>query len=154
MNQKAEPRFDTNQVTRLTGATTRQLQWWKENGIIRPSMLGHTILYTEPDILTLRIVHNLRKARVSLQTIRRALKNFKHPPEFCFGSEAVWYVAFDGRQFLLSRSLQIHSPTGGDELLLPHLLPRLVKLAAPCTIIRVETSDQVRVFAKPSTFAP
>lgn len=59
-------------VSRETGASNRQLQWWDERGILQPDTIEkHTRLYTKEQLEQVRRLVMLRKAGVSLQEIRR-----------------------------------------------------------------------------------
>lgn len=60
------------QVCRQLPITPRQLQWWDEQGYICPQKrLLHKRLYSPDQVEQLRKMAALRKAGVSLQSIRR-----------------------------------------------------------------------------------
>ena len=46
-NHQAVPRetFSSLEVSRLTGVSLRQLQWWDEQGVVSPVQRGHRRLY-------------------------------------------------------------------------------------------------------------
>jgi uncharacterized protein (DUF433 family) len=67
--------FTADRVRRLTGLTARQIQYWDEQGFIRPSLTkrkgrGRRRLYSFGDLVALKVAAELRKS-FSLQLIRR-----------------------------------------------------------------------------------
>lgn len=73
----AEPvrAFTTHEAERLTGLTTRRLQYWDETDFIRPSIAarrgrGSPRLYSFVDLVQLRVATTLRDT-LSLQALRR-----------------------------------------------------------------------------------
>lgn len=66
--------YSTAQVSRLTGVTLRQLQWWDERRIVRPEMGRNRRSYSEAEVQTIHRIAALRRAGVSLLQVRRCLK--------------------------------------------------------------------------------
>jgi DNA-binding transcriptional MerR regulator len=67
--------FTRQQVTRLTGLSSRQLDYWRKTGLVRPHALtrgGHA-RYAFTDLVILRAARRLLDAGVSLQRIRKCL---------------------------------------------------------------------------------
>lgn len=70
--------FTAHQASRLTGCTPRQLRYWDEIGLIRPSLQqtggrpGVPRLYSFRDLVALRVVKSLLDGGMSLQRVRRA----------------------------------------------------------------------------------
>jgi DNA-binding transcriptional MerR regulator len=70
--------FTAHQATRLTGCTPRQLRYWDEIGLVRPSVQrtggrpGVPRLYSFRDLVALRVVRSLLDGGMSLQRVRRA----------------------------------------------------------------------------------
>jgi uncharacterized protein (DUF433 family) len=67
--------FTTNEAQRLTGLSSRRLQYWDETAFIRPSVAsrkgrGSPRLYSFQDLVQLRVAAQLRD-NLSLQTLRR-----------------------------------------------------------------------------------
>lgn len=60
--------FTEEQVSRLTGLTVRQLQYWRRTGFFEPSFGGD--FYSFRDLVGLRVVAKLRK-QVPLQELRK-----------------------------------------------------------------------------------
>jgi DNA-binding transcriptional MerR regulator len=67
--------FTRQQVTRLTGLSSRQLDYWRKTGLVHPHNVtrgGHA-RYSFIDLVALRTAKRLLDARVSLQRIRKCL---------------------------------------------------------------------------------
>lgn len=70
--------FTAHQATRLTGCTPRQLRYWDEIGLVKPSVQrtggrpGVPRLYSFRDLVALRVVRSLLDGGMSLQRVRRA----------------------------------------------------------------------------------
>lgn len=75
MSDLAMLAFTTEEAQRLTGLSTRRLQYWDETDFIRPSVAarqgrGWPRLYSFRDLIQLRVAVQLRD-RLSLQALRR-----------------------------------------------------------------------------------
>ena len=67
--------FTRQQVTRLTGLSSRQLDYWRKTGLVHPNNAtrgGHA-RYSFIDLVALRTAKRLLDASVSLQRIRKCL---------------------------------------------------------------------------------
>lgn len=70
--------FTSHQASRLTGATPRQLRYWDQITLVRPSVQqtggrsGVPRLYSFRDLISLRVVKSLLDGGMSLQRVRRA----------------------------------------------------------------------------------
>lgn len=70
--------FTSHQACRLSGCTPRQLRYWDQIGLIRPSVRrtggrpGVPRLYSFRDLVALRVVKSLLDGGMSLQRVRRA----------------------------------------------------------------------------------
>jgi DNA-binding transcriptional MerR regulator len=80
MNDSAQPLivFSTVQVSKLTGLTVRQLDYWAECEIFMPSVQrskgpGSRKLYSADDVIQLRVLAELKCFRWSTQKIRNAI---------------------------------------------------------------------------------
>lgn len=65
--------FTSSQVSKRTGLTARQLQWWDEQGIVVPVRQGHRRIYSARDLAELAVLCDLRRRGFSLQRIRKML---------------------------------------------------------------------------------
>ncbi len=71
MSPAIERTFSTKQLSQLSGASLRQLQYWCEARVLRPRIEGHGRLYSERDLRMVRIVGDLTAKGVRCATIRR-----------------------------------------------------------------------------------
>lgn len=66
--------FSSTDVSRLSGVSLRQLQWWDEQKVVSPRHEGHRRLYALKDLVQVSVIAELRKKGFSLQKIRRVLR--------------------------------------------------------------------------------
>ena len=71
--------FSTSQVKDLTGLTTRQLNYFDQTGLLKPSVReargkGSNRLYSFRDLVALRLIAKFRGYGISLQAIRHAVE--------------------------------------------------------------------------------
>lgn len=70
--------FTAHQASRLTGCTSRQLRYWDQIGLVRPSIQqtggrpGVPRMYSFRDLVALRVVKSLLDGGMSLQRVRRS----------------------------------------------------------------------------------
>jgi DNA-binding transcriptional MerR regulator len=70
--------FTAHQASRFTGCTARQLRYWDQIGLVRPSVQqtggrpGVPRMYSFRDLVALRVVKSLLDGGMSLQRVRRA----------------------------------------------------------------------------------
>ena len=70
--------FTSQQASRLTACTPRQLRYWDQIGLVKPSVQGTggrpgvPRLYSFRDLVALRVVRSLLDGGMSLQRVRRA----------------------------------------------------------------------------------
>ncbi len=69
--------FTSHDVTRITGVSLRQLQWWDEQGVVSPMQRSHRRLYQLDEVVEVSLITQLRRKGISLQKIRRVLKFLK-----------------------------------------------------------------------------
>jgi DNA-binding transcriptional MerR regulator len=66
--------FSSQEVSKLTGVSLRQLQWWDEQGVVTPLQRGHRRLYQMNEVVEIGLITELRRKGISLQKIRRVLR--------------------------------------------------------------------------------
>jgi len=66
--------FSSLDVSRATGVSLRQLQWWDEQGVVSPVQRGHKRLYQLHEVVEIAMITELRHKGISLQKIRRVLR--------------------------------------------------------------------------------
>jgi DNA-binding transcriptional MerR regulator len=70
--------FTAHQATKFTSCTSRQLRYWDQIGLVRPSVQGTggrpgiARLYSFRDLVALKVVKSLLDGGMSLQRVRRA----------------------------------------------------------------------------------
>src|ERR671924_2068213 len=74
--------YDSKTASRIVGVSLRQIQYWDEQGFIRPSVKlaggrGTKRLYSFQDLICLKVVKDLSHHGFSLQKFRRCLKPLK-----------------------------------------------------------------------------
>lgn len=74
--------YSTKLVSKVTGASLRQMEYWDRTGLVKPSVqpaVGKGIprLYSFTDILQIKTVATLREEGISLQRIRRCIAYLK-----------------------------------------------------------------------------
>lgn len=74
--------YTAAQARRAAGITQRQLDYWEQRGLLRPSLAhpgrrGKDRRYSYTDLVKLRVVKELRQAGLSLQRIRKAVRALK-----------------------------------------------------------------------------
>jgi DNA-binding transcriptional MerR regulator len=74
--------FSTAEVARLTGLTSRQLDWWDRRGFLSPSIAGAAGYgskrrYSFTDVVRLRLAARLRAAGFGLPQVRRVVETLK-----------------------------------------------------------------------------
>jgi len=70
--------FNTKMVSKITGATRRQLDHWDRTFLIKPSVMeasgyGSVRLYSFNDLIQTKVIKTLKDAGISLQKIRKAI---------------------------------------------------------------------------------
>lgn len=79
--------YNTKLVSKVTGASPRQMEYWDRTGLVKPSVQpavskGIPRLYSFTDLIQIKTVATLREEGISLQKIRRCIAYLKaHLPE-------------------------------------------------------------------------
>jgi predicted RNase H-like HicB family nuclease len=87
INGRYEMNFNTKAVSRITGLSLRQIDYWDRTHFIKPSVseasgYGSVRLYSFTDLIQLKVAKTLMDKGVSLQKIRRAINYLKkHMPD-------------------------------------------------------------------------
>lgn len=80
--RSAPPTFSSADARQIAGITQRQLDYWDQVGLVRPSIRrargkGVERQFSYTDLVKLKVVQELRKAGISLQKIQRAIRVLK-----------------------------------------------------------------------------
>jgi len=107
--------FNTKMACKIVGISLRQVQYWDETGLVKPSVReaagrGTIRLYSYTDLIQLKVVKTLRDHRISLQKIGRSLEYLQsHFPEikkpllelkFLTDGETVFILTADQKKIL------------------------------------------------------
>lgn len=66
--------YTSSDVSKLSGVSLRQLQWWDERKVVSPRHEGHKRVYSSEEVVEISVIAELRKKGFSLQKIRRVLR--------------------------------------------------------------------------------
>lgn len=82
VEQQVERAFTAERAMALAGVSKRQLQYWDERGFVTPSISpgegrGRPRLYDFRDVLSLRVVADLRQQGISLQELRKVADHLR-----------------------------------------------------------------------------
>ncbi len=129
--------FTSREAQRLTGLSTRRLQYWDETDFVRPSVAarqgrGSPRLYSFRDIVQLRVAALLRD-RLSLQALRRLKASLDVDAPFA----TVRFAILPGNQVVYLR------PTGAPESVKrPGQI--VMVLDVPLEEVRVDLEQRIR----------
>ncbi len=79
--------FTSKQAARITGCTLRQLQYWREKGVVVPVIsgtgTGRSLYYSRSDLVELAVMEYWLSVGLSFDVARQSLKMLKdQEPEF------------------------------------------------------------------------
>lgn len=100
--------FNSKAASRIVGVSLRQIQYWDEQGFIRPSVRaatgrGSQRLYSFTDLVQLKIVKDLTDHGLSLQKIRRCLVHLRRDfPQTAQSLSSLKYVTDGDKLFVLT----------------------------------------------------
>ena len=100
--------YTSGEVRRLVGVSQRQLTYWDESALVRPSGRiasgrGSRRLFTVLDVLQLKLICRLKEAGLPLQRVRRALLRLATLSDEV-APVAELEVLTDGQRILVRRS--------------------------------------------------
>ena len=101
--------FTSKQAAKITGCTLRQLQYWREKGVVVPVIsgtgTGRSLYYSRSDLVELAVMEYWLSVGLSFDVARQSLKMLKDKePEF-FNPEKArrWMLAWNTKM----RSLEL-----------------------------------------------
>lgn len=128
-----ERTFSSADVSRLSGVSLRQLQWWDEQRVVSPRHEGHKRLYFTEEVVEVAVIAELRRKGFSLQKIRRVLRFLQKEM---------------GKRLaeILSAESELHLLTDGKSIYLEDSHERIIDLFknARQPMFLVSVTDQVR----------
>lgn len=101
--------FTSKQAAEITGCTLRQLQYWREKGVVVPTIsgtgTGRSVYYSRSDLAALAAMEYCLSAGLSFETAATTLKRLQEKqPEFTNpASQERFMLSWDSKE----RSLQL-----------------------------------------------
>jgi DNA-binding transcriptional MerR regulator len=140
----AQPRvFASSDVSRISGVSLRQLQWWDEKKVVSPRHEGHRRVYQAEEVVEITVIAELRRKGFSLQKIRRVLRFLQREM---------------GKRLadLLEGESDMHLITDGKSIYLEDSHARIIDLLknAKQPMFLVCVTDQARRLSAAATKAP
>lgn len=121
------------EVSKISGVSLRQLQWWDEQKVVSPRHEGHRRVYSQAEVVEITVIAELRRKGFSLQKIRRVLK---------------WMQREMGKRLaeVLAAGSEMHLLTDGKSIYLEDDRSRVIDILknARQPMFLVCVSDQVR----------
>ena len=133
-----EERYTSNEVSRISGVSLRQLQWWDERKVVSPRQDGHKRVYMPQEVVEISVIAELRRKGFSLQKIRRVLKYLQKEMSKRLDDS-------------LSSDSEIHLLTDGKSIYLEETPDRIIDLlkSARQPMFLVCVTDQIRRVGMP-----
>lgn len=92
--------FTSKQAAKIAGCTPRQLQYWRENGVVVPVVpatgTGRSVYYSQPDLVELAVMVYWLSVGLNFEVASAMLKELKE-------QEPELSVPTQGRRFMLQR---------------------------------------------------
>jgi DNA-binding transcriptional MerR regulator len=105
--------FSSKQVAALTGLSPRQLQWWDEQGIVRPARQGRNRIYSLADLTEVSVLCELRRKGFSLQRVRKVMRFLQRE----LGKRLVETVSASADVHLLTDGQRIYLETSARQVI-------------------------------------
>jgi DNA-binding transcriptional MerR regulator len=130
--------FSSSEVSRISGVSLRQLQWWDERNVVSPRHDGHRRVYSASEVIEITVIAELRRKGFSLQKIRRVLRFLQREMN-------------KGLAEILAGESEVHLLTDGKSIYLEESKERIIDIlkAAKQPMFLVCVSDQVRRLETP-----
>jgi DNA-binding transcriptional MerR regulator len=97
--------YTSSDVSRISGVSLRQLQWWDEKKVVSPRHEGHRRVYQPDEVVEITVIAELRRKGFSLQKIRRVLRFLQREMgkrlADLLGGESSWHLVTDGKAIYL-----------------------------------------------------
>src|ERR1051326_5562080 len=128
-----EQGYTSSDVSRISGVSLRQLQWWDERNVVSPRQDGHRRVYLPHEVIEVSVIAELRRKGFSLQKIRRVLRFLQKD----MGKRLSDALAAQSEIHLLTDGKSIYLEEAPDRII--HLLKK-----AKQPMFLVSLTDQVR----------
>lgn len=97
--------YNSSDVSRISGVSLRQLQWWDEQKVVSPQHQGHRRVYQADEVVEITVIAELRRKGFSLQKIRRVLRFLQREMgkrlSSLLSNENEWHLVTDGKSIYL-----------------------------------------------------
>ena len=135
--------YASSDVSRISGVSLRQLQWWDEQSVVSPRHDGHKRVYLAQEVIEVSVIAELRRKGFSLQKIRRVLRFLQKE----MGKRLSDAVAKDS---------DVHLITDGKSIYLEDQPDRIIDVLknAKQPMFLVCVTDQLRRFQAPANRKP
>lgn len=130
--------FSSSDVSRISGVSLRQLQWWDERSVVSPRHDGHRRVYLPSEVVEVTVIAELRRKGFSLQKIRRVLRYLQRE----MGKRLSEVMSFEAEMHLLTDGKNIYLEDNRDRV-----IDILKHARQPMFLVCV--SDQVRRLEAP-----
>ena len=107
-----EDSFTSREVIDLTGITARQLQWWDERGVVKPSKEGRRRLYSLNQLSEVAVICELRRKGFSLQSVRKVMRFLRRE----FGKSLAEIVDHNSEYHLLTDGIHLYLETSASQI--------------------------------------
>lgn len=99
--------YNSKSASRIVGVSLRQIQYWDEQGFIRPSVKlaqgrGSKRLYSFYDLVCLKVMKDLLHRGFSLQKIRRCLRPLRQYSSAPGSLESLKYLTDGEKLFMIT----------------------------------------------------
>ncbi len=130
--------YTSSEVSRISGVSLRQLQWWDERNVVSPRHDGHKRVYSPTEVIEVTVIAELRRKGFSLQKIRRVLRFLQREMDKRLADA-------------LSGNSEIHLLTDGKSIFLEDSPGRIIDILknARQPMFLVCVSDQARRLEAP-----
>jgi len=100
--------YASSDVSRISGVSLRQLQWWDEQNVVSPRHDGHKRVYLPQEVIEVSVIAELRRKGFSLQKIRRVLRYLQREMDKrlsdTLGNHSEVHLLTDGKSIYLEES--------------------------------------------------
>ena len=132
--------FSTQQVSKMCGVSLRQLQWWDESGLLRPTREDRNRSYTRYEVLTVYAIAELKRHGITVAKARRILPQFRRRLNSIWGGldRFIGYVVTDGKRLCIEPD-----PVVAAEWAVRNIEPvAVIKLSAEMLQVKENAADR------------
>ncbi len=105
--------YTSSEVSRISGVSLRQLQWWDERGVVSPRQQGHRRVYLPQEVVEVSVIAALRRKGFSLQKIRRVLRFLQKE----MGKRLADFESLESEMHLLTDGKNIYLEDEADRII-------------------------------------